>query len=151
MDPIANINEQRQLADAICNAVANDDCDESFFTGDGSTYGFTSTNITYNSTLVEINDSTLKNATEVFVGGTLQISGYELGVNWFDTLPYGAGEYDNEFMLTVTLDVAPGDGVEVCLRVRKGYTWYGNTGEGGDGVALQETNTLAARFIRGLI
>ena len=125
--------------------------DESFFTGDGSTYGFTSTNITYNSTLVEINDSTLKNATEVFVGGTLQISGYELGVNWFDTLPYGAGEYDNEFMLTVTLDVAPGDGVEVCLRVRKGYTWYGNTGEGGDGVALQETNTLAARFIRGLI
>lgn len=27
MDPIANINEQLQLADAICNAVANDDCE----------------------------------------------------------------------------------------------------------------------------
>jgi hypothetical protein len=47
--------------------------------------------------------------------------------------------------------VAPPAGVEVTMLVRKGVTWYApGVGTPSDGNALQETNTPAARFLRGL-
>ena len=45
----------------------------------------------------------------------------------------------------------PVAGVEVTILVRKGVTWYApGVGTPSDGNALQETNTPAARFLRGL-
>jgi hypothetical protein len=61
----------------------------------------------------------------------------------------------------VEFDTAPADGVQVTILVRRGQTWY----QGGvvfnpdtqliqqqpsNGVALQETNTRAARFFQGV-
>jgi hypothetical protein len=46
--------------------------------------------------------------------------------------------------------VAPADGVEVTILQRRGVTWYApGDGTPSDGVPLQETNTEAARFLRG--
>ena len=45
----------------------------------------------------------------------------------------------------------PPDGVEVTILQRRGVTWYApGVDTPSDGVALQETNTQAARFLRGL-
>jgi hypothetical protein len=46
---------------------------------------------------------------------------------------------------------APANDSEVTILVRRGKSWY-QPGENtaSDGIALQETNTLAARFLRGL-
>jgi hypothetical protein len=51
----------------------------------------------------------------------------------------------------VEFDSAPPTGFQVSLQVRQGLSWY-NPGPGtaSDGVPLQETNTLAAGFIRGV-
>jgi len=46
---------------------------------------------------------------------------------------------------------APQSGYQVSIRVRRGESWYQpgiNTAS--DGVPLQETQTQAARFIRGV-
>jgi len=46
---------------------------------------------------------------------------------------------------------APDAGVEVTILVRQGVTWYEpGVGTASDGIALQDTNTQAARFLRGL-
>jgi hypothetical protein len=46
--------------------------------------------------------------------------------------------------------VAPADGVEVTILQRRGVTWYApGDGTPSDGAPLQETNTEAARFLRG--
>jgi hypothetical protein len=45
---------------------------------------------------------------------------------------------------------APPAGVEVTILVRQGVTWYQQgVNEASDGVALQDTDTQAARFLRG--
>ena len=81
-------------------------------------------------------DSTVDNeAIEVYVGGTLQLGGYTV---------------TNENPVTVLFDTAPADGSEVAILVRRGVTWYalGNNTPS-NGVALQDTDTVAARFLRG--
>jgi hypothetical protein len=53
-------------------------------------------------------------------------------------------------MCTVEFDMAPPEGVQVTILVRRGVTWYApgiNTPS--NGVALQDTETQAARFLRG--
>jgi hypothetical protein len=46
---------------------------------------------------------------------------------------------------------APPAGQEVTILVRRGVTWYApGINEPSDGVALQDTNTVPARFLRGL-
>jgi hypothetical protein len=46
---------------------------------------------------------------------------------------------------------APGDGQEVTIQQRRGVTWYQQgVGTASDGRPLQETNTDAARFLRGI-
>ena len=46
---------------------------------------------------------------------------------------------------------APQSGVEVTLLVRRGVTWYApGNGTPSNGVPLQDTDTMAARFLRGL-
>ena len=51
---------------------------------------------------------------------------------------------------TIIFETAPAAGVEVTLLVRQGVTWYApGPGTPSNGVPLQETNTGAARFLRG--
>ena len=53
--------------------------------------------------------------------------------------------------LAVQFDTAPAAGVEVTILVRQGVTWYApGVNTASDGVALQDTETQAARFLRGL-
>ena len=56
-----------------------------------------------------------------------------------------------EFGAQVVFDVAPAAGQQVTLLVRHGVTWYQRgVDTPSNGVALQQTNTAAARFLRGL-
>ena len=94
--------------------------------GNGTTTTFTATDIT-------VTDET---AVEVYVGGTRVSTGYT--VTAIDPV-------------TVEFDTAPAAGSEVLIVVRRGVTWYApgiNTPS--NGVALQDTDTQAARFLRGL-
>ena len=52
--------------------------------------------------------------------------------------------------VTVVLDIAPPQGVEIVIAVLQGKTWYQpGINTPGDGVPLQLTDTVAAKFIRG--
>jgi len=54
--------------------------------------------------------------------------------------------------VTVLFDTAPPSSVEIAIFVRLGVTWYApGAGTPSNGVPLQDTNTPAARFLRGLI
>ena len=53
--------------------------------------------------------------------------------------------------VSVLLEVAPPAGAEVTILVRRAKTWYQQgVASASNGVPLQETNTIAARFLRGL-
>tara|TARA_R110000868_G_scaffold32398_4_gene117811 strand:+ start:8007 stop:22382 length:14376 start_codon:yes stop_codon:yes gene_type:complete len=99
--------------------------------GDGSTTEFVAS-------LIDVSgvDSTADiEAIEVYIGGTLQLSSYTV---------------TEENSVTVVFDTAPADGSEVTILVRRGVTWYApGVGTPSDGIALQDTNTDAARFLRG--
>ena len=101
--------------------------------GDGSTEIFVAEYVNVNM----LDDSTdMEDAIEVYIGGTLQAGGYDV----IDPGP----------MVTVQFDTAPPDGVQVTILVRRGVTWYApGAGTPSNGVALQDTNTQAARFLRG--
>jgi hypothetical protein len=101
--------------------------------GDGSTTTFVAEFINVSN----LDDSTtIEEAVEVYVGGIRQYGGYAV----IDPGP----------MCTVEFDTAPPEGVQVTILVRRGVTWYApgiNTPS--NGVALQDTETQAARFLRG--
>ena len=106
--------------------------DSNSFLGDGVTVNFEASNIIFNDT-----DSTIEvDAVEIWVGGTRVTEGYTItGSN-----PVG-----------VEFDTAPTAGVNITVLVRRGVTWYApGNGTPSDGAALQDTNTQAARFLRGL-
>lgn len=94
------------------------------FLADGSTTTFT--------TEIVVTDAT---AVEVYVGGTLQTSGYTVSaIN----------------PVTIIFTTAPTENYQVTILVLKGESWYTpGTGTASDGIPLQEQETLAARFIRG--
>ena len=73
---------------------------------------------------------------EVYVGGIQLHSGFSV----ISSSP-----------VKVLLDVAPPDGVEVTILVRRGVTWYHRgIATASNGEPLQTTQTAAARFLRGL-
>jgi hypothetical protein len=75
------------------------------------------------------------NQVEVYVGGIQLISGFSV----ISATP-----------VAVLFEVAPPEGVEVTILVRRGVTWYApGAGTASNGVALQDTETEAARFLRG--
>jgi hypothetical protein len=76
-------------------------------------------------------------AVEVYVGGVL--------------IPNSTEYYSvTSNTVTVTFVTAPPAGVEVTILVRRGVTWYAQgTGTASNGEPLQETDTAAARFLRG--
>jgi hypothetical protein len=99
---------------------------------DGSTTDFTAVDINVD----DLDSTTLEEAVEVYVGGIRVTTGYVIVA----TNP-----------VRIEFTTAPADGSEVTILVRRGVTWYQGTGsEPSDGVALQDTNTQAARFLRGL-
>jgi hypothetical protein len=102
---------------------------------DGSTTLFVADNIDVDS----LDSTTLEEAVEVYVGGTLlqPMAGYSITL-------------DNP--VNILFDTAPAAGVEVTILVRRGVTWYApGVGTPSNGVPLQMTNTQAARFLRGEI
>jgi hypothetical protein len=82
-------------------------------------------------------DSTfLDQAVEVYVGGTRLQGSYVL---------------TGDSPVAVRVDEPVANGVEITILVRRGVTWYApGPGTPSNGVALQDTNTPAARFLRGL-
>ena len=123
--------------------------------GDGSSTIFYATTVSID-TINE--DSTFDvRSLEVYVGGVRQYAYNDT------TVAIEPGQYRweiaeftplaIEFVTQTTYPelVAPPAGVEVTMLVRKGVTWYApGVGTPSDGNALQETNTPAARFLRGL-
>ena len=101
--------------------------------GDGSTTTFVAEFINVSN----LDDSTtMEEAVEVYVGGILQVGGYTIT--------------DPGPMCTIEFDAPPPSGVQVTILVRRGVTWYApGVNTPSNGVALQDTNTLAARFLRG--
>jgi hypothetical protein len=102
------------------------------FAANGVTVSFTADNVDVGT----LDSTSLEEAVEVYVGGTYQVGNYTIIA-------------DNP--VTVVFDTPPDDGVEVTILIRRGVTWYAqgiNTAS--DGVALQDTQTKAARFLRGL-
>ena len=91
------------------------------------------TTTTFVANNIDVGDS---DEVEVYVGGILQTSGYSIiSIN----------------PVTVEFDTAPINGYEVTILVRRGVTWYApGDGTPSNGVPLQETETIAARFLRGL-
>ena len=111
--------------------------------GDDSTTIFYAPSIELDS----FEDSTVETkAIEVYVGGMRQ---YPISDTTADsTYRWFVTDYDP---LAVEFDLAPAAGVEVTILVRQGVTWYApGVGTASDGIALQDTNTQAARFLRGL-
>jgi hypothetical protein len=85
----------------------------------------------------DVGDSTFNDESiEVYVGGTRQLSGYTV---------------TNLDPVTVVFDQAPFAGVEVAILVRRGVWWYATATAQERELPLQETNTPAARFLRGEI
>jgi len=124
-------------------------------TGDGSTTTFYAPSID----VANFEDSTVEiGAIEVYVGGTRQYAYSDT------TVAIAEGQYrwtlsnfdpvSIEFKTQSTYPElhAPPPGVEVTILVREcSTTWYQlGDGTASDGVALQDTDTQAARFLRGL-
>ena len=103
---------------------------ESNYLGDGSTATFTTEFV-----LQDLTPTELDLAVQVFVGGTLQQTGYTV---------------DSANPVAVTFATAPTLGYQVTIRITQGLSWYqpGPTAPS-DGVPLQETDTRAAQFLRG--
>ena len=106
--------------------------DSNYFLGNGTTVTFEATNISFDDT-----DSTLEvEAVEVYVGGTRVTDGYTIT----GSTPVG-----------ILFDTAPANGIGITILVRRGVNWYQpGVNTPSNGVALQDTNTQAARFLRGL-
>ena len=121
-------------------------------TGDDSTTIFYAPSIAF----ADFADSTVEtDAIEVYVGGerqyaysdTTATSKYRYFVTDYDPL---AVEFVVDDVVSPPL-TAPAAGVEVTILVRQGVTWYAQgNGTASDGIALQDQETQAARFLRGL-
>ncbi len=106
-----------------------DRIDSQNFLGDDSTTIFVA------DTIAPLTDISLITAVQVYVGGFLQTEGYTV----ISSAP-----------ITVEFDAAPANGYQVSVQVRRGLSWYqSGIDTASDGVALQDTNTPAARFIKG--
>jgi hypothetical protein len=100
--------------------------------GNGTTTTFVATDIVFDPGETVLAEQSV----EVYVGGIRVVAGYSItGID----------------PVTVEFDTAPADGYQVTILVRRGVTWYApGVNTPSDGVALQDTNTQAARFLRGL-
>jgi hypothetical protein len=92
-------------------------------------------------------------AVEVYVGGVRQYRTTDPVESQYQWTATGVSPVTVEFVVDSTATpplTAPEDGVEVTILIRQGLGWYGPGVSEFNGIPLQETNTLAARFLRGL-
>jgi len=109
----------------------SDPLDPNPYLGDGVNTTFVATDIT----VTGLGSTETQEAVRVSVGGTAVTSGYQL---------------TSAAPVTVTFDEPPAEGSLVTIQVVRGLSWYQpGPGRPSDGAPLQETNTVAARFIRG--
>jgi hypothetical protein len=126
-DIVYNMGRGNLLPEQFQNYIVSDSA-----VADGSTTEFIAANIDISSEDSVIRDETV----EVYVGGIRVQAGYTI---------------TNDNPLTILFGTAPPSGVEITILVRRGVTWYQQgIGTASDGVPLQDTNTQAARFLRGL-
>jgi hypothetical protein len=86
--------------------------------------------------ITDTSSSLLESAVEVYVGGIQVTTGYS---------------FTGFTPVEITFTTAPAAGSDVTILVRRGVTWYApGLGTPSNGEPLQETNTPAARFLRGL-
>jgi len=120
--------------------------------GDDSTTVFYAPSIEF----ADFTDSAVEtSAIEVYVGGlrqyaysdTTATSQYRYFITDYDPLAIEFVVDDSVFPPLT----APAAGSEVTILARHGVTWYApGDGTASDGIALQDTETQAARFLRGL-
>jgi hypothetical protein len=119
--------------------------------GDGTTSVFYAPSIVFEDFL---DSSSERPAVEVYVGGirqyaysdTTAVSRYRWFVTDYDPL---AVDFVVDGNVYPPLE-APAAGAEVTILVRQGVTWYqAGVSEASNGIALQDTDTQAARFLRG--
>jgi hypothetical protein len=97
------------------------------FMSDGTTVEFVTDIITTEANL---------DAVEIYVGGIRTTND---------------GTFTGFAPVSFEFDEAPPAGLEINILIRRGVTWYApGPGTPSNGVALQDTNTQAARFLRGL-
>jgi hypothetical protein len=120
---------------------------------DGSTVVYYAPNIDIDSAYQDSSSDIL--ALEVYVGGVRQYRYSDTSATsqyrWVVTdISPVAIEFVTDSMLPDPLTLPP-EGVEVTILVRRGKTWYApGVDTASNGVALQDTGTEAARFLRGL-
>jgi hypothetical protein len=113
--------------------------------GDGSTSIYYAPNINIDNNYQDSSSDIL--ALEVYVGGTRQYAYSETAAE--SQYPWAVTDFDP--VAVEFLEALPPEGVEVTILVRQGVTWYApGVDTPSNGVALQDTNTEAARFLRGL-
>lgn len=97
------------------------------FVSDGTTVEFVTDIVTTETDL---------DAVEIYVGGIRTTND---------------GTFTGFAPVSFEFDEAPPAGLDINILVRRGVTWYApGPGTPSNGVALQDTNTQAARFLRGL-
>jgi hypothetical protein len=85
--------------------------------------------------LEDVASRELVEAVQVFVGGILQTSGYTIA---------------SADPVRIEFDTAPTAGYQVTIRIKQARVMYApGIGTASNGRPLQETDTAAARFIRG--
>jgi len=145
-----NLLDQRYQDYVVTNS-SDGTLSGTFPLGDGTTSVFSAPLID----VADFEDSSTENLSiEVYVGGrrqykysdTTATSQYRWFLSLFDPVTI-------EFVVDGAVYPelrAPAEGSEVTILVRQGVTWYqqGAT-TASNGVALQDTDTLAARFLRG--
>jgi hypothetical protein len=123
---VYDIGSGNLLTSEYQNYIVNEN-----FLGDGTTTVFATESISVS----DLDSTEIVEAVEVRIGGILQTSGYSI----IDSNP-----------VTVEFDQAPESGYQVSVSVLRGKSWYQvGVSTASDGVPLQDTNTYAARFLRG--
>jgi len=145
-----NLLDQRYQDYVVTNST-DGTLNGTFPLGDGTTSVFSAPLID----VADFEDSSTENLSiEVYVGGrrqykysdTTATSQYRWFLSLFDPVTI---EFVVDGAVYPVLQ-APAEGSEVTILVRRGVTWYqqGAT-TASNGVSLQDTDTLAARFLRG--
>jgi hypothetical protein len=101
------------------------------FLANGTETTFTAADIS----VASLDSTEQDEAVEVYVGGIRQTGGYIIS---------------NSDPVTIVFATAPTANYQVTILVRRGLSWYApGDGTASNGIALQEQDTVAARFIRG--
>lgn len=142
---VYNGNRGNLLADEYQNYVVSNTA-----TGDGTTAVFTAPDIS----AIDFGDSSLafEESIEVYVGGTRQYRVGQPGISQYPwsvtaTLPLQI-QFETDPDPTDP-QLPPPDGVEILILQRRGVWWYDLSTDFTRNQALQETDTIPARFLTG--